>query len=58
MYYGQSFFHQGHSIGLEDISLSLPDLLPYSDADVCKGDFQGAFFLAIVAVLLCAFPLT
>ena len=53
MYYGQSFFHRCHSLGLEDISLFLLDLLPYSDEDVCKGDFYGAIFLVIVAVLLC-----
>ena len=53
MYCGQSFFHRCHSLGLEDISLFLLDLLPYSDEDVCKGDFYGAIFLVIVAVLLC-----
>jgi len=53
MYCGQSFFHRCHSLGLEDISLFLLDLLPYSDEDVCKGDFYGTIFLVIVAVLLC-----
>ena len=53
MFNGQSFFHQCHSLALEDISLFLLDLLPYSDEDVCKGDFYGAIFLVIIAVLLC-----
>ena len=53
MYYGQSFFHWCHSLGLEDISLFFLDLLPYSDVDACKGYFYGAIFLVIVAVLLC-----
>ena len=54
MYYGQSFFHRCHSLGLEDISLFFLDLLPYSDEDVCKGAFYGAIFLVIIAVLLCS----
>ena len=53
MYCGQSFFHRCHSLGWEDISLFLLDLLPYSDEDVCKGDFYGANFLVIIAVSLC-----
>ena len=53
MYYGQSFFRRCHSLALEDISLFFLDLLPYMDEDVCKGDFYGAIFLVIVAVLLC-----
>ena len=53
MYYGQSFFHQCGSLGFGDILLFLLDLLPYSHEDVCKGDFYGAIFLVIIAVLLC-----
>ena len=53
MFNGQSFFHRCHSIGLEDISLFFLDLLPYSHEDVGKGDFYGAIFHVIVAVLLC-----
>ena len=53
IHYGHFLFHRCHSSGLVDISLFHLDLLPYSDEDVCKGDFYGAIFLVIVAVLLC-----
>ena len=53
MFYGHSFCYRCHSIGLEDISLFFLDLLSYSHEDVGKGDFYGAIFLVIIAVLLC-----
>ena len=53
IYHGQCFFQRYHPLGLGNISLFLLDLLPYSDEDVCKGDFYGAIFLVIIAVLLC-----